>query len=211
VQVIVERLMLPAPAITHLIGIHHLDQLRHFNLDPSQGRNLFTGPIFNLVDDAVALRQKIEGMPSNTVEDVEAQEKLLAEAEEKTARLRCAADLLLSVEFQGASAADKQSLHDSMAIQAGHYVENGTIEEFRQAVRKALKGQQTFHLLFVAVSAAAALTYLGWRAWRTWAGRSSGCGGGCGSGCANPPSRDVRRSPLVSSDELTARLRHRRS
>ena len=84
-------------------------------------------------------------MPSNTVEDVEAQEKLLAEAEEKTARLRCAADLLLSVEFQGVSPADKQSLHDSMAIQAGHYVENGTIEEFRQTVCKALKGQQTFH------------------------------------------------------------------
>ena len=84
-------------------------------------------------------------MPSNTVEDVEAQEKLLAEAEEKTARLRCAADLLLSVEFQGVSPADKQSLHDSMAIQAGHYVENGTIEEFRQTVCKVLKGQQTFH------------------------------------------------------------------
>jgi hypothetical protein len=128
-----------------LVGIHHLDQLKFFNLDPSQGRNLFTGPIFNLVDEAVALRQKIEVMPSNTVEDVEAQEKLLAEAEEKTARLRCAADLLLSVEFQGASAADKQSLHDSMGIQAGYYVENGTIEEFRQAVQKALKGQRTFH------------------------------------------------------------------
>ncbi len=128
-----------------LVGIQYLDQLKHFNLDPSQDRNLFTGPIFNLVDDAVALRQKIEAMPSNTVEDVEAQEKLLAEAEEKTARLRCAADLLVSVEFQRVSAADKQSLHDSMAIQAGHFVQNGTIEEFRQAVRKALKGQPTFH------------------------------------------------------------------
>jgi hypothetical protein len=128
-----------------LVGIHHLDQLKFFNLDPSQGRNLFTGPILNLVDDAVALRQKIEVMPSNTVEDVKAQEKLLAEAEEKTARLRCAADLLLSVEFQGVTAADRQSLHDSMAIQAGHYVENGPVEEFRQAVRKALKGQPTFH------------------------------------------------------------------
>lgn len=128
-----------------LVGIHHLDQLKFFSLDPSQGRNLFTSPIFDLVDEAVALRLKIEGMPSNTVEDVEGQEKLLAEAEEKTARLRCAADLLLSVEFQGASAADKQSLHDSMAIQAGHYVGNGSFEDFRQAVRKSLKGQQTFH------------------------------------------------------------------
>jgi Eco57I restriction-modification methylase/MmeI, target recognition domain/MmeI, N-terminal domain len=128
-----------------LVGIHHLDQLKHFNLNPSQGHNLFTGPIFNLVDEAVALRQKIEAMPSNTVEDVEAQEKLLEEAEEKTARLRCAADLLLSVKFQGVSAADKQSLHDSMAIQAGYHVENGTIDEFRHAGGKALKGQQTFH------------------------------------------------------------------
>jgi hypothetical protein len=67
-----------------------------------------------------------------------------------------------------------------------------------------------WQLVFVALSAAAALTYLGLRAWRTWAGRSSGCGG-CGSGCASPPSRDVRRSPLISADELTDRLRHRRS
>jgi hypothetical protein len=128
-----------------LVGIHHLDQLKHFNLDPAQGRNLFTGSIFNLVDDAVALRQKIEAMPNNTVEDVVAQENLLSEAEEKTARLRCAADLLLSVEFQGVSASDKQSLHDSMAIQAGYHVEKGTIEEFRQAVHKALNGKPTFH------------------------------------------------------------------
>jgi hypothetical protein len=68
-----------------------------------------------------------------------------------------------------------------------------------------------WQLLFVALSAAAALAYLGRRAWRTWAGRSSGCGGGCGSGCASPPNRDVRRSPLISADDLTARLRHRRS
>lgn len=128
-----------------LVGIHDLRQLRHFNLDPKATSGLFEGPLEKWVDEAVALRQKLEGMPSNTVEDVQAQEKLLAEAEEKTARLRCAADLLVSVEFQSVNAADKQSLHDSMAIQAAHYVENGTIEEFRQAVRKVLKGQPTFH------------------------------------------------------------------
>jgi len=129
-----------------LVGIHDLRQLEKFNLNPDAPQTVwYSGPVTKMVNDAVVLRQKIESMPSNTVEDVEAQEKLLAEAEERTARLRCAADLLLSVEFQGTSAADKQSLHDSMAIQAGHYVENGTVEEFRQAVRKAMKGQQTFH------------------------------------------------------------------
>src|SRR5262245_28537398 len=129
-----------------LVGIHDLRQLEKFNLNPEASQAVwYTGPVKSLVNEAVTLRQKIETMPSNSVEDVEAQEKLLGEAEDKTARLRCAADLLLSVEFQGANAADKQSLHDSMAVQAGHYVENGTIEEFREVVRKALKGQQTFH------------------------------------------------------------------
>jgi hypothetical protein len=129
-----------------LVGIHDLRQLEVFNLQWEGAQTfMYSGPVTHGVSEAVALRQKIETMPSNSVEDVEAQEKLLAEAEEKTARLRCAADLLLSVEFQGTSAADKQSLHDSMAIQAGHYVENGTLEELREAVRKALKGQQTVH------------------------------------------------------------------
>jgi hypothetical protein len=126
-----------------LVGIHDLDQIKNFNLDPKQGRGLFTGPIFNLVDEAVALRKKIEANPANTVAEVEAQANLLAAAEVKTARLCYAADLLLSVEFQPTK--DKDSLHNSMAIQAGHYVEHGTLEEFRAAARTALNGQPTFH------------------------------------------------------------------
>ena len=108
-------------------------------------RGLFTGPILHLVDEAVTLRKKIEAMPVNTVEDVQTEERLLAEAEEKTARLRYAADLLLSVEFQPVSAAAKEELHNSMAIQAGHYVTHGTIEEFRAVAKKAMNGQPTFH------------------------------------------------------------------
>ena len=126
-----------------LVGIHDLEQIKHFNLDPKQGRGLFTGPIFNLVDEAVALRKKIEGSPANTVAEVEAQAKLLADAEEKTARLRYAADLLLSVEFQPGN--DKDSLHNDTAIQVGYYVEKGSLEEFRAAAGKALNGQRTFH------------------------------------------------------------------
>jgi hypothetical protein len=126
-----------------LVGIHDLEQIKHFNLDPTQGSGLFTGPIFNLVDDAVALRKKIEGNPANTVAEVEAQAKLLVEADEKTARLRYAADLLLSVEFQPGN--DKDGLHNDMAIQAGYYVEKGSLEKFQAAARKALNGQPTFH------------------------------------------------------------------
>src|SRR5262245_51329643 len=72
-----------------LVGIKDLDQIKYFNLDPQKAeRGLFTDPILQLVDEAVALRKKIESMPVNTVEDVQTEERLLAEAEVKTARLR---------------------------------------------------------------------------------------------------------------------------
>ncbi len=128
-----------------LVGIKDLGQLKNFHLEADQPGTLkFKGPLEDWVDDAIALRKKIEAAPANTVEDVQAKEKLLAEVEAKTARLRCAADLLLSVEFQEAPEG-KERLHNSMAIQAGYYVEKGTVEEFSAAARKGMRGNPTFH------------------------------------------------------------------
>src|SRR5271157_5088887 len=130
-----------------LVGIRDIRQVQFFRLDLDQAdRSLFSGSVMNLVDEAVKLRKKIEALPANTVEDVREKERLLAEAEEKTARLRLAADLLISVEFQPVSSAgEKEALHNSMAIQAGEYVQNGTLEDFRAAAQKVLEGQRTFH------------------------------------------------------------------
>jgi hypothetical protein len=120
-----------------LVGIKDLNQIKYFNLDPQKAeQGLFTGPILQLVDEAVTLRKQIESMPVNSVEDVQAEERLLAQAEGKTALLRYASDLLLSVEFQPISAAAKEELHKNMAIQAGHYVTQGTLEEFRAVTKK---------------------------------------------------------------------------
>ncbi len=128
-----------------LVGIKDLDQLKHFHLEADQPGTLkFKGPLEDWVEDAVALRKKIEVAPANTIEEVQAKERLLVEAEAKTARLRYAADLLLSVEFQDAPNG-KERLHNSMAIQAGYYVEKGTLEEFKVAAKKALHDQPTFH------------------------------------------------------------------
>ena len=91
-----------------LVGLHSIDQLRHFSLKPdADDAVLFKGPLDSAVDEAINLRLKLEDMPANTVEDVERQEKLLKEANEKIARLRCAADLLVAAEFWGESAKDK--------------------------------------------------------------------------------------------------------
>ena len=128
-----------------LVGIRDLDQLKNFHLEADQPGTLkFKGPLEDWVEDAIALRKKIEAAPANTVEEVQSKERLLAEVEEKTARLRYAADLLLSVEFQDAPEG-KERLHSSMAIQAGYYIEKGTPEEFAVTAKKALHGQLTFH------------------------------------------------------------------
>ena len=130
-----------------LVGIRDIRQVQYFQLDLDQAdRSLFAGPVMSLVNEAVDLRKKIESLPANTGEDVREKERLLAKAEEKTARLRLAADLLISVEFQrGSSAGEKETLHNSMAIQAGHYVQNGTLEDFKAAAKKGMNGQPTFH------------------------------------------------------------------
>lgn len=129
-----------------LVGLHGIDQLRHFSLKPdSDDAVLFKGPLDNSVDEAIALRLKLEDMPSNTVEDVEAQEELLKEADDKIARLRCAADLLVSAEFWGEGTKDKQEKVRHAAVVSGHYVEKGPTDEFEEKAEKERRGQRMFH------------------------------------------------------------------
>jgi hypothetical protein len=128
-----------------LVGIRDIRQVQFFQLDLDQAdRSIFSGPVMSLVDEAVALRKRIEALPVDTVEDVREKERLLGEADEKTARLRSAADLLISVEFQPAPEG-RATLHQSMAIKAGEYVANYPMEELKFAAKEALGGRQTFH------------------------------------------------------------------
>ena len=129
-----------------LVGIHNLDQLRHFSLKPdADDAVLFRGPLDEAVDVAIDLRLKIEGMPSNSIEDVERQEHLLKEANEKIARLRCAADLLLAAELWGENAKDKLERVRHAAVVSGHHIEKGTTEEFEGKAAKERRGQLMFH------------------------------------------------------------------
>ena len=121
-----------------LVGLHNLDQLRHFSLKPeSQDSVLFGGPFEEAVEEAISLRLRLEEMPSNTIDDVRAQEKLLREADEKIARLRCAADLLVAAEFYGENAKDKQERVRHAAVKSGYYIERGPTEEFQRVASEA--------------------------------------------------------------------------
>jgi len=129
-----------------LVGLHSIDQLRHFSLKPdADDAVLFKGPLDSAVDEAINLRLKLEDLPGNTVDDVRRQEKLLIEANEKIARLRCAADLLVAAEFWGESARDKlEKVRHAEGVSA-HHVEEGTTEELANVAAHERRGQSMFH------------------------------------------------------------------
>jgi hypothetical protein len=129
-----------------LVGLNDIEQLRHFSLKPHDlDETMFSGPWLDGVPEAIELRLQLEDMSSNTVEDVEAQEKLLKEAEDKIVRLRCAADILVAGEFWGEGTKDKQEKVRHAAVVARYYVENGPTEEFEKKAAKERRGHKMFH------------------------------------------------------------------
>jgi methylase of polypeptide subunit release factors len=129
-----------------LVGLHSIDQLKHFSLKPDPNdKVLFKGPLDEAIEDAINLRLKLEDMPCNSVEDVKRQEELLAEANEKIARLRCAADLLVSAEFWGENAKDKLQKVQYASLKSVELFESGDLEEFQALATKERRGQSMFH------------------------------------------------------------------
>ncbi len=129
-----------------LVGLHSIDQLRHYSLKPdADDAVLFKGPLDSAVDEAINLRLKLEDMPANSVDDVQRQEKLLIEANEKIVRLRCAADLLVAAEFWGEGAKDKLERVRHASNQSVIHFEKGLTDEFERIAAKERRGQTMFH------------------------------------------------------------------
>jgi hypothetical protein len=129
-----------------LVGIHDTEQLRKFNLDgEGEDNRLFLDFLDTQIKEAIALRRQITEMQANTVEDVEAQDRMLREANEKIDRLKCAADMLISAEFVPGSTADKRAARDNAAIKVAVHFHESDLPNFRREVQKALNGQVTFH------------------------------------------------------------------
>ena len=129
-----------------LVGIHDLDQLRKFNLDgKGEDNGLFLQFLDPKIKEAIALRRQITEMQSNTVEDVEAQDRMLRESNDKIDRLKCAADFLIAAELTPGSAADKRAAKDDAAIKVALHFNDSDLSTFRREAQKALNGQVTFH------------------------------------------------------------------
>jgi hypothetical protein len=129
-----------------LVGIHNTEQLRKFNLDgKGEDNRLFLGFLDEKIKEANALRRQITEMQANTVEDVEAQDRMLREANEKIDRLKYAADLLIAAEFTPGSAADKRAARDNAAIKVAVHFHESDLPTFRREIQQALDSQVTFH------------------------------------------------------------------
>ena len=129
-----------------LVGIHSLDQLRHFSLKPdADDAVLFRGPLDRRRGrgDRPAAQARRDARQLDR--GCRAAGGVAEEADEKIARLRCAADLLVAAEFWGENAKDKLERVRHAAVVSGHYVEKGPTEEFEEKAAKERRGQTMFH------------------------------------------------------------------
>ncbi|MEQ8853605.1 DNA methyltransferase [Gimesia sp.] len=129
-----------------LVGIHNLDQLKYFNLKPNNSNApLFIGPLDQAVNEAIELRLKLEALPSNTVEEIETQEILLSETEEKLHHIRNIANLLVgAILNQSTDREERRSLADLASI-ASRYLQDDEIDELDNLTRNVCKNRLMFH------------------------------------------------------------------
>jgi hypothetical protein len=129
-----------------LVGLSDLDQLRYYSLKPvPENEVLFRGPLDHAISEAIDLRLKLEDMPSNTVEDVQRQEELLKVTTLKMAKLRYAADMLVSAEFWGQNAKDKLHRTQEASRKSAEYFDSGDLDSFKKDADKERNGQKMFH------------------------------------------------------------------
>jgi hypothetical protein len=131
-----------------LLGLHDIQQVKRFTLDPAseQQFTFSTLPLTELLQTASTARSQLESIDSSTIGHIAAQERLLQEADNRTVRLKLAADLLIAGELAPEEDdASREDLRNHAATQAGQFVVSEDLTAFRDAARAALKGKRPFH------------------------------------------------------------------
>jgi hypothetical protein len=85
-----------------LLGVSSVQQIENFSLRPGERQVTFaTANLFRYVDEASAKRRALEGLPSNDHTQIETKNRLHAEAEAATAKVKALADCLIALELGG--------------------------------------------------------------------------------------------------------------
>lgn len=85
-----------------LLGVSSVQQIENFSLRPGERQVTFaTANLFRYVDEASAKRRALEDLPSNDHTQIETKNRLHAEAEAATAKVKALADCLIAFELRG--------------------------------------------------------------------------------------------------------------
>ncbi|MEQ9094940.1 MAG: hypothetical protein RIE32_01605 [Phycisphaerales bacterium] len=131
-----------------LLGLHDIRQLQRFSLDPESAvQTTFSNmSITELIEQASGTRLQIEQLDSDTIGHVQAQARLLGEADARTERLRFAADMLISGYIQPASnAGEREDQLRHATVKAGQLTLSGSSEDMHEYAQRALLGKRPFH------------------------------------------------------------------
>lgn len=139
-----------------LLGVSSAQQIENFSLRPSDRQITFaTANLFRYVDEASAKRRALEDLPSNDHTQIETKNRLHAEAEAATAKVKAIADCLIALELRGldGDAYEQQRTEEAdkvtllMERDDAHSLQTQTpnINQLSVHAREQLRGRRPFH------------------------------------------------------------------
>lgn len=139
-----------------LLGVSSVQQVENFSLRPGERQVTFaTANLFRYVDEASAKRRALEDLPSNDHTQIETKNRLHAEAEAATAKVKALADCLIALELrcldgdayedQRTAEAEKVQLLIKRDADASLNSQPPTINQLSAHAREQLHGRRTFH------------------------------------------------------------------
>jgi hypothetical protein len=139
-----------------LLGVSSIQQIENFSLRPGERQVTFaTANLFRYVDEASAKRRALEDLPSNDHTQIETKNRLHAEAEAATAKVKGLADCLIAFELRGldgnayederTAEAEKVQLLMKRDVDASLKSQPPTINQLSAHAREQLSGRRPFH------------------------------------------------------------------
>jgi hypothetical protein len=131
-----------------LLGVSSVKQIENFSLRAKEGEvvqhTFATANLFRYVEEASAKRRALENLPSNDHTQIEIKNRLHAEAEAATAKVKALADCLMAFELRGLNG---EAYEEQRAVAADHaeVAMRKPLPEFQAYARDQLCGRRPFH------------------------------------------------------------------
>jgi hypothetical protein len=128
-----------------LLGVSVLPNNANFSLRPGARQVTFaTANLLRYVEEASAKRRALENLPSNDHTQIETKNRLHAEAQAATAKVKALADCLIAFELRGFDGEDYETQR-AMAADLAEVAMRKPLPQFQAYAREQLRGRRTFH------------------------------------------------------------------